>query len=82
MIAVERRNDPQIGRDRLEFAKLDRSLGKSQRFDEPRDLHPGETLGCIERPFGERSVDFPADRRNADPHHFCNLAGCGVRPPS
>jgi hypothetical protein len=74
MIAVERRNDPQIGRNRLQFAKLDRSLGKSQRLHEPGDLHLGETLWRVEPPFGERSVDFAPDRRDAGPHHFCDLA--------
>ena len=73
MIAVERGNDPQIGRDRLQFAKLDRSFGKPQRLYEPRDLHLGETLRRVEPPFSERSVDFTPDRRGAGPQHFCDL---------
>jgi hypothetical protein len=73
MIAVKRRNDLQIGRDRLQFAELNRSLGKSQRLYEPRDLHLGETLWLVEPPFGERPVDFTPDRRDAGPHHFCDL---------
>ncbi len=74
MIAVERRNDPQIGRDRLQFAKLDRSLGEPQRLHEPRDLHLGETLRRVEPPFSERSIDFTPDRRGAGLHNFCDLA--------
>ena len=51
MIAVERRNDPQIGRDRLQFAELDRSLGEPQRLHELRALHLGETLRRVEPPW-------------------------------
>jgi hypothetical protein len=73
MIAVKSRNDLQIGRDRLQFAQLDRSLGKSQRLYQPRDLHLGETLWFVEPPFGKRSVDFTPDCRDAGAHHFCDL---------
>jgi hypothetical protein len=74
MVAVERRDDAQIGLDRLEFAEFDRSLGNPQRLEESGDLNLGETLGRVEGPFRKRPVDFTPDRRNAGPHHFCNLA--------
>ena len=74
MIAVERGHDSQIGRDRLEFAKLDRGLGEPQRLHQPRHLHLGETLGRVEPPVGERPVDFAPHRRSAGLHHFCDLA--------
>ena len=74
MIAVERRDDPQIGRNRLHLAQLDSGLGEPQRLHEPRDLHPGEALGRVEPPLGERPVDFAAHRGGAGLHHFCDLA--------
>ena len=58
MIAVKRRHDPQIGRDRFQFAKLDRRLGQPQGLREPGDLQLGETLWRIEPPFGERSMQM------------------------
>ena len=73
MIPVKSRNDLQIGRDRLQFAEFDRSLGKFQRLYQPRDLHLGETLWLVEPPFGERPVDFTPDRRDAGPHNFRDL---------
>jgi hypothetical protein len=74
MVAVERGNDPQIGRNRLQFAKLDCSFGEPQRVHEPRNLHLGETFRRMEPAFRERSIDFTPNCRNAGPHHFCDLA--------
>jgi len=61
----------------FEETELDRGLGEPQRLCESRNLHLSETLRRIEPPLSKRPVDFTPDRRDAGPHHFCDL-GVGI----
>ena len=73
VIAVEHGDEFHVWRERPDVAlrKLEVGIGKRPR--QARDMQGGEALGRVERPFGERLVDFAPDRGEADPERGRDL---------
>ena len=68
VIAVERGYELHVGRERANVAVRDPrawtrgEVGMAKRLRQALDLQRGVALGRVERPFGERLVDFAPDR--------------------
>ena len=79
VIAVERRDEFRVRRESANVvlrdprARTRGEVGVAKRPREAGDLQGGVAPGRVDRPFGERLVDFAADRGEADAHRGRDL---------
>jgi hypothetical protein len=71
VIAVERGDEFQVRRERAHVAVLELEAGMAKRLRQALDLQSGVALGRVERPFGERLVDFAPDCGGASAVAIC-----------